>query len=352
MRRFLLAAILFALFGMTAAIADDPAAPASQPTQPKVITADWVTTSMTTVAALEEELEVLETQRQAKKGYVKMAEVALKTAKMKDGQLNVLELEIEHAEGQVEVRSGELKEVEVKIKYAKQRLEKMKAVVSQKAKDKAVQAAAGLMGAAGFGGIEVLAGISEIQQPSKSIASASKIAVFNMAAVMKDYSRAKHQVYLLNEERKELSAEVAAIKAEVTKLQMKILLEKNQATKEEMEERRLELTREMEDKARRIDKQLNEKASKVIVELYDEIKAVVDEMAKSKGYDIVFAYPDATGPEANSFYVKELKLKPPAAQPFFVAKSADLTDEIIEKLNTRYPAPPVPASGANPNLVK
>jgi len=35
--------------------------------------------------------------------------------------------------------------------------------------------------------------------------------------------------------------------------------------------------------------------------------------------------------------VKELKLKPPAAQPFFVAKQVDLTPVVVQTLNTWFP---------------
>jgi Skp family chaperone for outer membrane proteins len=309
-------------------------------------------------------------QRHTKKATLKLAEISVTEAKRLVDEIpdrhfpseeaakeypRKVQHELDVAKAKIEIQSGELKEVELKIKYAKLRLEKMKAVVNEKAKDKAVQAAVAVMGVTGFGGIQLLAGVSEIQQSNKPAASISKIAVFNMAAVMKDYGKAKYQVYLLTEERKELTAEVASMRTEIAKLQMRILLEKNQATKEELEEQKVELGREVEDKARKVDKHLNEKASKVISDLYDEIKAVVDETAKMKGYDIVFAYPDATGPDLSTPYVKELKLKPPAAQPFFVAKHVDLSDEIVEKLNARHPAPSVPhtpASGFNPNPFK
>ena len=41
--------------------------------------------------------------------------------------------------------------------------------------------------------------------------------------------------------------------------------------------------------------------------------------------------------------VKELKLKPPAAQPFFVAKHVDLTGVVVQTLNAWFP--PVDAAG-------
>jgi hypothetical protein len=56
------------------------------------------------------------------------------------------------------------------------------------------------------------------------------------------------------------------------------------------------------------------------------------------GYHIVFAYPDAVDPkEMDNPMIKELKLKPPAAQPFYVAKQVDVTGVVVQTLNAWYP---------------
>lgn len=175
------------------------------------------------------------------------------------------------------------------------------------------------------------------------IAAQPKIAVFNMAHVMKEFAKAKYEVYLLNEERKKLSVDLTKSREKFGKLQQEIQMETRPAEKEELLEKQRELARVLEDTDRKINKQLNEKASGIIVELYDDIQAVVDKLAESRGYDIVLAYPDATNAdEAKSPHIKELKLKPPAAQPFYVSKRIDLTEEIVKALNDKHPAPPVP----------
>jgi Skp family chaperone for outer membrane proteins len=197
--------------------------------------------------------------------------------------------------------------------------------------------------AAGFGGIPLLGGAVPPQLSAAGANSGSKVAVFNMAAVMKEYGKAKYQVYLLNEERKGPLADLAALKAKCEKTKQTIEMEQNTKRKSELQDEEVELKREIEDKDRKINKFTNDKASTIVSTLYDEIKEEVDKMAEQNGYDIVFAYPDGRSPEElKSAYVKELKLKPPAAQPFFVAKRIDLTDAVIKALNTRNPAPPVP----------
>ncbi|MCE9564108.1 MAG: OmpH family outer membrane protein [Planctomycetes bacterium] len=216
-----------------------------------------------------------------------------------------------------------------------------------------------LAGVLGFGGMLLLASSSKAQGPGgaapapggapPAVATARPtIAVFNMAAVMRDYGKAKYQVQMLNNKRSEMTKELMAWRAQYIKLQQetqdpKVLV----AEREEKAKQMVGLARQIEDKDREVNKVLNEDATKIISTLYDDIKTVVDKTAEMNGYHIVFAYPDAVTPEeANSPMVKELKLKPPAASPFYVAKHVDLTGVVIQTLNAWYPAPAVPAGAA------
>ena len=205
---------------------------------------------------------------------------------------------------------------------------------------------------AGFGGVLLLAGTSQAQPPGAPGGGAPPagqptarptIAVFNMAAVMREFGQAKFQVYQLNEKRKAMSKDLSVWRAEYIKLQEDIPKQQVPAIRDEMAKKMLELSRKIQDKDSEINKALNDDASAIISKLYDQIKTVVDKTAEMNGYHIVFAYPDAvTTEEINSPMVKELKLKPPAAQPFYVAKHVDLTGVVIQTLNAWYPAPAVP----------
>jgi Skp family chaperone for outer membrane proteins len=165
-----------------------------------------------------------------------------------------------------------------------------------------------------------------------------KTAVFNMAAVMREFHFSKYQVWLLNEKKFELSRNLLKIRAEYTELIQELQRNPNDPDKDEKEKQRLKLFRAVEDEERDIPRQLNADASAIISDLYDKIKAVVDGLAKENGYQIVLAYPDAVTPEEiNSPYMKELKLKPPAAQPFYVAPEVNVTARIVKALNEKYP---------------
>ena len=202
----------------------------------------------------------------------------------------------------------------------------------------------------GLGGSLYLASTAGAQAPAAGTppppaaaapgASAARptIAVFNMAAVMRDYDKAKYQVYVLNKTRVERSGNLAKVRADYIKLQQQLPAIVDPGQKEKAAKDLLELQRRYEDEERNVNKLLNDEASKIISKLYDEIKMVVDKTAEMNAYHIVFAYPDAVTPEEQANpYLKELKLKPPAAQPFYVSKQVDITGIVVQTLNAWYP---------------
>ncbi len=170
------------------------------------------------------------------------------------------------------------------------------------------------------------------------------VAVFNMAAVMRDFGQAKYQVWLLNNRKTELSKNLLAMRSEYIQIDQLLRQNPNHPEKDAKQARMVALVRAIEDEDRKINKDLNEAASAIISDLYDKMKVVVDRTAEMNGYHIVFAYPDAvTEAELKNPYIKELKLKPPAAQPFYVAAHADMTAVVVKTLNMWYP--PVDAQG-------
>lgn len=164
------------------------------------------------------------------------------------------------------------------------------------------------------------------------------IAVFNMAAVMRDYGKAKYQVYLLNKKREELSKDILVWRADLAKLQQEYQQQQVAELRDKIGKKMVDLSRKIQDREAEVNRILNDEAGAIISQLYDEIKLVVDKTAEMNGYHIVFAYPDAvTLEEMKNPMIKELKLKPPAAQPFYVARHVDLTPVLIQTLNAWYP---------------
>jgi len=201
-----------------------------------------------------------------------------------------------------------------------------------------------LSAALGAAGVFLLTSAAGAQPPAPGAPAAAAapvtrptIAVFNMAAVMRDFGQAKYQVWALNNKKSDMSKGLLAMRGEYIQHQQDLQKNPQHPEKEIKQQRMLTLTRMIEDEDRKINKQLNDDASTIIGDLYDKMKTVVDKVAEMNGYHIVFAYPDAvTAEELKSPYIKELKLKPPAAQPFYVAPHADITNVVVMTLNKWY----------------
>ena len=98
--------------------------------------------------------------------------------------------------------------------------------------------------------------------------------------------------------------------------------------------------------------QLDADASKHLKELFNDVNQVVNSVVEANGYDIVFAYPEATTKEeAESQNYIDLKLRATAAMPFYVGKRADITEVMISTLNKYRPAPgPTPPKMKMPDM--
>jgi Skp family chaperone for outer membrane proteins len=174
-------------------------------------------------------------------------------------------------------------------------------------------------------------------EENKAMVLGQKTGYFNMAAVMRDFNLAKEEVKHLNDQRTELSVPLIAWRDKYLKIQQFIQEEKNPEHKEELAKEQLNLARQIEDKDREINKILNDRATLIISGLYDKIYAVTRAMARENNLVAVIAYPDAvTEQERENPMIKELKLKPPACQPFYLDPSVEYSGEIIKRLNDKF----------------
>lgn len=172
-----------------------------------------------------------------------------------------------------------------------------------------------------------------------------KMGFFNMPRLMRNYERAKTGVTHLNDRKARMSANLVGMRAMYLEIQQALQKQPPAAGPDQRNERELTergmilLARRIEDADREIGRLLNNQAAETIVELHDEVNAAVVELAREHNLTAVFAYPDAaTAEEANSPHVKELRLKPPAAHPFYLDPAVDYTDELLQKLNAKFAA--------------
>ena len=172
------------------------------------------------------------------------------------------------------------------------------------------------------------------------VAIGPRTGYFNMAKVMRDSRKAKTALERLNARRERLAANLVGVRNMYTDLQAVAQKPTTEAKKkdETREDMRM-LARQIEDTDRALNKMLNERASVIIVEIYDDIRAVTTAVAQESGLVALLAFPDAvTREEAENPLIKELKLKPPALQPFYLDPSVDYSDEILRRLNEKFVA--------------
>jgi Skp family chaperone for outer membrane proteins len=166
-----------------------------------------------------------------------------------------------------------------------------------------------------------------------------KTGYFNMAKVMRESKPAKTAVDRLNARKDRLAANLLGMRNMYLDLQAAAPKPNpiRGPGKDERADEIRSLAREIEDTDRALGKMLNERASIIIVELYDELRTVTAAVAHENGLTALLAFPDAaTRDEAENPLVKELKLKPPALQPFFLDASVDFSDEIVRRLNENF----------------
>jgi Skp family chaperone for outer membrane proteins len=200
----------------------------------------------------------------------------------------------------------------------------------------------------GVGGAIYLAGqihaAPEAQPPARS---GGKIAVFNVAKVMKNYQRWQYFAKVMNDKRVAASGDLGKLRNDIATMQA----EAQQATtpktrQDELAKLVVAKQREFEDKERTVRKMLDEESSNYLRGLFTEIQKAVKAIVDTNGFDLVMAYPDATtAEEMNSPMYFDLKMRPPAAMPFYVSQQADMTDVLVLTLNKNFP-PPVQAAGA------
>lgn len=165
-----------------------------------------------------------------------------------------------------------------------------------------------------------------------------KTGYFNMAKVMREYRRAKTSVERLNARKDRLSANTAGLRKMYADLQGAAQAADGRR-KDEIGDAMIRLARQIEDTDRALNSILNDKAAFIIVELYDEVHATAEAVARENGLVALLAYPDAvTREDRENPQIKELKLKPPAAQPFYLDPSVEYSDEIVRRLNAKFRA--------------
>jgi len=173
--------------------------------------------------------------------------------------------------------------------------------------------------------------------------ASGKIAVFNVAQIMKDFGKWQYYAVIMDNERKKASAELIKAKNGLMRLQEALERETVQDKKDQLVKTMREQRNAFEDREKQLKEALDAQVAKHLKELFTDVQLVVKTVAETYNYDIVFAYPEATTQaEADTQMYIDLKMRPQAAMPFFVNKRVDITETMISTLNTHRKAPGTP----------
>lgn len=186
--------------------------------------------------------------------------------------------------------------------------------------------------------------------PTAAPATRGTVAVFNVARVMKDFQRWQYFAATMNEERQKRGAELAKFRNSILEKEAARKTETSPTKQTQLEGEITALTRQFEDLEKTIRKDIDDKSAKHLQELFTQIRTVVERVSEVNGFQLVMAYPDAlTEEEMKSPLYYDLKLRPPAAMPFYVSPSIDITKVVVLTLNQNFAAPgPIPAGSVAP----
>ncbi|CAN5512835.1 hypothetical protein BH11PLA2_BH11PLA2_09130 [soil metagenome] len=173
-------------------------------------------------------------------------------------------------------------------------------------------------------------------------------AVFNVPKVMREYQKWQYFAQEVNKDRTEKAALLAKKQNEMIDLENRRKVETIKSKQDEMAQQLTVLQRQLEDMEKTARKEIDDKSMSHLRTLFGELRQVVDAVATTNGFELVLAYPDASTPEelSSPMYL-EMKLRTPAAMPFYVSKNIDITSVVIETLNKNFPAPK-PLTGITP----
>jgi len=217
---------------------------------------------------------------------------------------------------------------------------------------------ASLAGLTLLGGFVVWAGWAAAQQPGSPIQQTKAtsntaaapapsqrpgtvVAVVNMNSVLKNYMRAqelntkiKNKVQFFSNKMNEKRTEVQRIQAELTKPTL------TPQQKDQYEKDILRLQRELQDLDAQARKEIGKEQGDIAVQIFKEIEGVIQAVAAANGFDLVLSFPDSASTQPDEMYSQDnvvRKMASQAAIPLYYKPHIDLTNAVVQTLNTRYP---------------
>lgn len=168
---------------------------------------------------------------------------------------------------------------------------------------------------------------------------APRIGYVNVAKVLRDYKWATGEGARIAKLREEYIAKVKTDRETLGKIQEQHNATVDPELKKALQQQAMTVQRQIEALDKEAQSKLTELSNKTIVTVYEHFREVFAAIAKEQGLDVVEGFPAASNPtDAMSPQVAQLMLQTPALIPFYINPEFDYTEEVIARLNRKYPA--------------
>jgi Skp family chaperone for outer membrane proteins len=200
-------------------------------------------------------------------------------------------------------------------------------------------------------GLALYAGSRLTADPGAAASPPSmKVRMVNLQFVIKHYQRTemlrKEHTELFKQYDDQIKKIKDMIEGRQKQLQDPTLADKRDAIEKEIKR----LQREMQDKTEEARTALDKKQGDLIVLVYREVEEAVKTYARTAGLEMVLHYNDAVlESDRNSAANIARKMSAGACMPMFLAPGLDISQDIVNALNAKYPASTTnaPAPGGN-----
>ncbi|HKA05794.1 MAG TPA: OmpH family outer membrane protein [Gemmataceae bacterium] len=168
--------------------------------------------------------------------------------------------------------------------------------------------------------------------------SPPRIGYVNVARTLRDFQSANEAGAKITKRRQEFVAQVNEKRDAVAKLNKEFDEAKGDEAKGGLKLRIEAIELEIKKVDADAQKELTETSNETIVLVYHQIKTVIRELAEDRGLDVVECFPAASRLEDDNLpQVAQLMLQTAALMPFYVRDEFDLTQDVIDRLNKKYP---------------
>jgi Skp family chaperone for outer membrane proteins len=179
-----------------------------------------------------------------------------------------------------------------------------------------------------------------------------KIALINLAMVLKKFDQANYLGDQLLEEAQQEETRLKTAGAEIQKRETALQANPDVKGREEVAKQLRQEKLQLQEKETDARKKFADRQATMAKEVYQKLNAVIDTIAKTYGYDLVLTYPDATSKEEIESPQQAFRmLSAPAVMVVWKNPNLDITETVVKYLNHNFPAPNGYKSGSKPLAV-